>query len=293
MIIKFIFKYIKYKNVKMPGVTIKKNNKKISQLTSIDSPSYLSSISAYSWVPIATYIDDGNPTTYTNYKVNLSTILNSSYEASKEFITSYVVEKTEGIKEEIKTEVKDEIERELVGSIQTIVKDEVTTQIQEANKDIIEKVDYSYNAITTLSYLNAINTVNITKNTNAIAANSAAINKNTDAIGTQAVVTPATITEQFTGLVPDANNTYFLADGAGKPVAVDDIKEGGIYYIYKKTYNSDPHDEQNVTISLVRQADAGEGKDFTYPSITTHSTGLYQYIDNHIKNFDLSWQILD
>ena len=129
MIIKFIFKYIKYKNVKMPGVTIQKNNKKISQLTAIDSPSYLSSISAYSWVPIATYIDDGNPTTYTNYKVNLSTILNSSYEASKEFITSYVVEKTEGIKEEIKTEVKDEIEREWVGSIQTIVKDVVTTQI--------------------------------------------------------------------------------------------------------------------------------------------------------------------
>ena len=117
MITKFIFKYIKYKNVKMPGVTIQKNNKKISQLTAIDSPSYLSSISAYSWVPIATYIDDGNPTTYTNYKVNLSTILNSSYEASKEFITSYVV----------------------------------------------EKVDYSYNAITTLSDLNTINDNPISK----------------------------------------------------------------------------------------------------------------------------------
>ena len=34
-----------------------------------------------------------------------------------------------------------------------------------------------------------------------------------------------------------------------------------IYYIYKKTYNSDPHDEQNVTISIVRQAEAGEGKE--------------------------------
>ena len=147
----------------MPGVTIQKNNKKISQLTAIDSQSYLSSISAYSWVPIATYIDDGNPATYTNYKVNLSTILNSSYEASKEFITSYVVEKTEGIKEEIKTEVKDEIEKEWVGSIQTIVKDEVTTQIQESNKDIIEKVDYSYNAITTLSDLNTINDNPISK----------------------------------------------------------------------------------------------------------------------------------
>lgn len=101
----------------MPGVTIQKNNKKISQLTPIDSQSYLSSISAYSWVPIATYIDDGNPTTYTNYKVNLSTILNSSYETSKEFITSYVV----------------------------------------------EKVDYSYNAITTLSDLNTINDNPISK----------------------------------------------------------------------------------------------------------------------------------
>lgn len=117
MITKFIFKYIKYKNVKMPGVTIQKNNKKISQLTSIDSQSYLSSISAYSWVPIATYIDDYNPTTYTNYKVNLSTILNSSYEISKEFITSYVA----------------------------------------------EKVDYSYNAITTLSDLNTINDNPISK----------------------------------------------------------------------------------------------------------------------------------
>ena len=139
----------------------------------------------------------------------------------------------------------------------------------------------------------ATNTGNITKNADAIAANTTAINKNTAAIGTQAVVTPATIAEHFTGLVPDTNNTYFLADGAGKPVTVADIKEGGIYYIYKKTYNSDPHDEQNVTISIVRQAEAGEGKDFTYPTTSNEATGLYQYIDNRIKNFDLSWQILD
>ena len=139
----------------------------------------------------------------------------------------------------------------------------------------------------------ATNAGNIAKNAGAIAANTTAINKNTEAIGTQAVVTPATISKQFTGLVPDTNNTYFLADGAGKPVAVDDIKEAGIYYIYKKTYNSNPHDEQNVTISIVRQAEAGEGKDFTYPKTTNEATGLYQYIDNHIKNFDLSWQILD
>lgn len=150
--------------------------------------------------------------------------------------------------------------------------------------DLTSKVDKNISDIAT-------NTGNITKNTDAIAANTTAIKKNTDAIGTQAVVTPATIAGQFTGLTPDANNTYFLADGVGKPVTVDDIKEAGIYYIYKKTYNSDPHDEQNVTISIVRQAVAGE--DFTYPSITTPSTGLYQYIDNHIKNFDLSWQILD
>ena len=139
----------------------------------------------------------------------------------------------------------------------------------------------------------AANAGNITKNADAIAANTTAIKKNTDAIGTQAVVTPATISEQFTGLVPDTNNIYFLADGAGKPVTVDDIKEGGIYYIYKKTYNRDPHDEQNVTISIVRQAEAGEGKDFTYPTTSSEATGLYQYIDNRIKNFDLSWQILD
>ena len=137
----------------------------------------------------------------------------------------------------------------------------------------------------------ATNAGNITKNADAIAANTTAINKNTAAIGTQAVVTPATIAEQFTDLLPDTNNTYFLADGAGKPVTANDIKEAGIYYIYKKTYNTDPHDEQNVTISIVRQAVAGQ--DFTYPSITTPSTGLYQYIDNRIKNFDLSWQILD
>ena len=152
--------------------------------------------------------------------------------------------------------------------------------------DLTSKVDKNISDIAT-------NAGNITKNADAIAANTTAINKNTEAIGTQAVVTPATIAEQFTGLVPDTNNTYFLADGAGKPVTVNDIKEGGIYYIYKKTYNTNPHDEQNVTISIVRQAEAGEGKDFTYPSISTPSTGLYQYIDNHIKNFDLSWQILD
>ena len=47
-----------------------------------------------------------------------------------------------------------------------------------------------------------------------------------------------------------------------------------------------PHDENKVTISLARQAE--EGKDFTYPTTSRESTGLYQYIDNHIKNFDLS-----
>ena len=139
----------------------------------------------------------------------------------------------------------------------------------------------------------ATNAGNITKNTDAIAANTTAIKKNTDAIGTQAVVTPATIAERFTDLVPDTNNTYFLADGAGKPVTVNDIKNDGVYYIYKKVYKTDEHDEQNVTISIVRQAEAGEGKDFTYPTTSSEATGLYQYIDNHIKNFDLSWQILD
>ena len=152
--------------------------------------------------------------------------------------------------------------------------------------DLTGKVDKNISDIAT-------NTGNIKKNTDAIAANTTAINKNTEAIGTQAVVTPATIAEQFTGLVSDTNNTYFLADGAGKPVTANDIKEGGIYYIYKKTYNTNPHDEQNVTISIVRQAEAGEGKDFTYPTTSSEATGLYQYIDNHIKNFDLSWQILD
>ena len=113
-------------------------------------------------------------------------------------------------------------------------------------------------------------------------------------IGTQAVVTSATIAESFADLPDTDNNTvYYLADGAGKPVTVADIKEGGIYYIYKKVYNSDSHDEHNVTISLARQAEAGEGKDFTYPTTSSEATGLYQYIDNHIKNFDLSWQILD
>lgn len=152
--------------------------------------------------------------------------------------------------------------------------------------DLTSKVNKNINDIKT-------NTGNITKNADAIKKNADAIKKNTDAIGTQAVVTPATITEQFTGLVPDTNNTYFLADAVGKQVTVDDIKKDGIYYIYKKTYTTNPHDERYVTISIVRQAEAGEGKDFTYPSITTPSTGLYQYIDNHIKNFDLSWQILD
>ena len=151
--------------------------------------------------------------------------------------------------------------------------------------DLTSKVDKNISDIAT-------NAGNITKNTDAIAANTTAIKKNTDAIGTQAVVTPATIAEQFTGLTPDTNNTYFLADGAGKPVTVDDIKEGGIYYIYKKTYNSDPHDEQNVTISIVRQAEAGVGKDFTYPTTSHEATGRYQDIDNNIKNFDLIWQIL-
>lgn len=137
----------------------------------------------------------------------------------------------------------------------------------------------------------ATNTGNITKNTDAIAANTTAINKNTAAIGTQAVVTPATIAESFADLPTADNTVYYLADGAGKPVTVNDIKEGGIYYIYKKVYKTNEHDDNNVTISIVRQAEAG--KDFTYPTTSSEATGLYQYIDNHIKNFDLSWQILD
>lgn len=152
--------------------------------------------------------------------------------------------------------------------------------------DLTDKVNKNTSDIAT-------NTGNITKNTEAIATNTAAIATNTAAIGTQAVVTPATIAESFKDLPAADNTVYYLADGAGKPVTVNDIKEGGVYYIYKKVYKTDEHDEQNVTISIVRQAEAGEGKDFTYPKTTNEATGLYQYIDNHIKNFDLSWQILD
>ena len=152
--------------------------------------------------------------------------------------------------------------------------------------DLTDKVNKNTSDIAT-------NTGNITKNTEAIATNTAAIATNTAAIGTQAVVTPATIAESFKDLPAADNTVYYLADGAGKPVTVNDIKEGGVYYIYKKVYKTNEHDEQNVTISIVRQAEAGEGKDFTYPKTTNEATGLYQYIDNHIKNFDLSWQILD
>ena len=151
----------------------------------------------------------------------------------------------------------------------------------------------------------ATNAGNIAKNAGAIAANTTAINKNTEAIGTQAVVTPANIHivgEPEQPVAPEggtATAEYFLADGAGKPVTANDIKEGGTYYIYKRETIKTPDltrpGEFNTTIgiSLVRQADAGEGKDFTYPVIRSEATGLYQYIDNHIKNFDLSWQILD
>ena len=151
----------------------------------------------------------------------------------------------------------------------------------------------------------ATNAGNIAKNTGAIVANTTAINKNTEAIGTQAVVTPANIHivgEPEQPVAPEggtATAEYFLADGAGKPVTANDIKEGGTYYIYKRETIKTPDltrpGEFNITIgiSLVRQADAGEGKDFTYPVIRSEATGLYQYIDNHIKNFDLSWQILD
>ena len=149
------------------------------------------------------------------------------------------------------------------------------------------------------------NAGNITKNTDAIAANTTAIKKNTDAIGTQAVVNPAII--HIVGkpeqpAIPEggeAKAEYFLADGAGKELTDADIKEGGIYYIYKRETIKTPDESKpggfdtRITTSLVRQATSGVEGDFTYPSITTPSTGLYQYIDNHIKNFDLSWQILD
>ena len=149
------------------------------------------------------------------------------------------------------------------------------------------------------------NTGNITKNADAIATNTTAINKNTAAIGTQAVVNPANIHIVGTPEQPvapeggTATAVYYLADGAGKELTEADIKEGGIYYIYKRETIKTPDPGRpgefntRITISLVRQATSGAEGDFTYPSITTHSTGLYQYIDNRIKNFDLSWQILD
>ena len=155
----------------------------------------------------------------------------------------------------------------------------------------------------------ATNAGNITKNTDAIAANTTAIKKNTEAIGTQAVVNPATIHivgEPEQPVVPEgspegstATAEYFLADGAGKQLTEADIKEGGIYYIYKRETIKTPDPGRpgefntTITISLDRQATSGAEGDFIYPSITTPSTGLYQYIDNRIKNFDLSWQILD
>lgn len=149
------------------------------------------------------------------------------------------------------------------------------------------------------------NTDNIATNAGNITKNTDAIKKNTDAIGTQAVVTPANI--HIVGkpeqpVAPEggeAKAEYFLADGAGKELTEADIKEGGIYYIYKRETIKTPDQGRpgefntRITISMVRQATSGAEGDFTYPSITTHSTGLYQYIDNHIKNFDLSWQILD
>lgn len=164
--------------------------------------------------------------------------------------------------------------------------------------DLTGKVDKNTRDIAT-------NTGNITTNTEAIATNTAAIKKNTDAIGTQAVVTPANIHIVGTPEQPvapeggTATAEYFLADGAGKQLTEADIKEGGIYYIYKretiKTPDSSKPDgfDTRITISPVRQATSGAEGDFTYPTTSHEATGLYQYIDNHIKNFDLSWQILD
>ena len=145
----------------------------------------------------------------------------------------------------------------------------------------------------------------VTTNTDNIATNAGNIKKNTDAIGTQAVVNPAII--HIVGkpeqpVVPEGSTAtaeYFLADGSGKQLTEADIKEGGIYYIYKRETIKTPDESKpggfdtRITTSLVRQATSGAEGDFTYPSINTPSTGLYQYIDNRIKNFDLSWQILD
>ena len=178
-----------------------------------------------------------------------------------------------------------------------------------ANKETLKGHTASINdlesRVTTNTSNIATNAGNITKNADAIAANTTAIKKNTDAIGTQAVVNPAIIHivgEPEQPVAPEggtATAEYFLADGAGKPVTANDIKKGGIYYIYKRETIETPDPDRpgenltTITISLVRQATSGAEGDFTYPSITTPSTGLYQYIDNHIKNFDLSWQILD
>lgn len=179
----------------------------------------------------------------------------------------------------------------------------------DANKEILSGHTTSITDLTGKVDKNtrdiATNAGNITKNTDAIATNTAAIATNTSAIGTQAVVTPATI--HIVGnpeqpAVPEggeATAEYFFADGAGKELTEADIKEGGIYYIYKretiKTPDLSKPDgfDTRITTSLVRQATSGAEGDFTYPTTSHEATGLYQYIDNHIKNFDLSWQILD
>lgn len=172
----------------------------------------------------------------------------------------------------------------------------------DANKEVLSGHTTSIN---NLAGKVETNTNNIATNAGNITKNADAIKKNTDAIGTQAVVTPANIHivgEPEQPVAPEggtATAVYYLADGAGKELTEADIKKGGIYYIYKRETIETPVQDRpgefntRITISLVRQATSGAEGDITYPSITTPSTGLYQYIDNHIKNFDLSWQILD
>lgn len=107
----------------MAGV-IRKNNKKISQLSTITNLSDINT--SYAWIPIAYYHispdDKDTYNGYSNFRVSVESIVNT---------TTTIIDRW-------------------TDKIEGMITNEVTKQIEKIDGDVVEKATYAYDSIQTL-----------------------------------------------------------------------------------------------------------------------------------------------
>lgn len=82
---------------------------------------------------------------------------------------------------------------------------------------------------------------------------------------------------------PDGNATKYIPDDP-------QILSGNVIFAQGKWFGTSKASLEDALGHPAKPAVGEPGQAGYVPAV--EATGLYQYIDNHIKNFDLSWQIL-